>query len=541
MLPLCLWVTCVLARAEEYRHFENPLHEQHSVLVPLTSPVNWLPASLASLRCPTHTELGPDAGHTLERWLIQRPHNPNVPKVEGYLCHVAKWITRCEFTWYFSKTISRKIEPLDVSQTQCSDAIREYKTGSLTPGSFPPEVCSWAHTNDETLIAVTITPHSVTYDPYKNAYLDQLFIGGSCKDVYCPTLYQSTAWLTMSSGTPKYCDFPGNEPVELVLGYKDSMSGRFHEGLWLRGPHLAHEPFQRLCKKGFCGHEGFMTDRGFWFFIDNVVWQYNKSVLFMADITECNSDEPIQVSDDVTDPSTIRATIAELMWDLNCLNTLENILHHNKISLHDIFQISPQEPGPGPIYRIKDGSLETATVQLVRVVLDPKPRRECIGKYHTKTNEVCLGWSDWLLVGNQTYQGYNGITEVNGQLVLPPMRVIGRRWDEEYITKHHLHRIAHPVLGNLSRKVHENLHNVDLKHNPSNLGDLMGGWVVSAEHKVGAFFRTVGGTFMSLGVVLAFGIIVYLFIQLCRLLQKRRPSIPKAEGNELKATTAFGA
>nr|WAK77062.1 MAG: glycoprotein [Rhabdoviridae sp.] len=541
MLLILLVVSCVLANQRNYQHFENPLHDQRSALVPLNPPVKWLPASLDSLRCPTHTELGPDAGHTLERWLIKRPHNPKVPKVDGHLCHIAKWITRCEFTWYFSKTISRKIEPLDVSQAQCSDATRAYKSGSLTPGSFPPEVCSWAHTNDETLTAVTITPHQVTYDPYKNVYLDHLFAGGTCSDSYCPTVYQSTAWLATSGGTPTYCDFPGEEPVELVLGYKDTVGRRFHESFWLRGPHLSHEPFHMLCKKGFCGHEGFMTDKGFWFFIEDVVWQYNKSVLFMTDIRPCATEEPIKVSDDFPDPSEIRATISELMWDLNCFNTLENIVHHNKISLHDIFQISPQEPGPGMIYRVKDGSLEAAMVQLVRVILETKPRRECIGKYHTKAQELCLGWSDWLLIGNRTYQGYNGITEVDGQLIFPPMRVIGRRWDEEYIAEHHLHKVTHPVLGNLSWKIHENLHHVDIKHLPSNVGDLMGGWVVSAEHKVGAFFRTVGGTFMSFGVILAFGIIVYLFIQLCKLLRRRNTTRPKKEELEFKAATAFGA
>nr|WAK76834.1 MAG: glycoprotein [Yongjia Tick Virus 2] len=517
------------------------IYQEGGVLLPLSEDITWRHVKLDQVQCPFKGDQGPDEGQILEKWIVGRPRQRHDLKLNGYLCHKARWTTRCVYTWYFSKTVSRQIENLKVPDQDCASALKQQQEGQLPTGSFPPESCYWATTNDETVEAVTVTPHPVHYDPYTNEAVDTLFPNGRCGNLLCPTVYDSTVWMQGQNDLLEICSFKEDEPLEVVEGVKISGGMGIKVDLWITGPHLPHEKLLGICHKDFCGKSGLLTLSGTWFYLQQIVYKKNNSLDVLKHVPECNSTRLVGVLDEMEPYLQMRATLEEITWDMNCLATVDSIHHHNRASPHDLFQISPTHPGTGPIYRITSGGLEMGTAEYVVAEPERRPTRQCLGRYSTNTGKQCVGWKGWTQMENSTFHAFNGITERNGQIKLPKDRMATRDWGEEYIKKHPLSFYHHPSLGNLTRKITENiLHKVIKSHNV-NAGDLIGNWVTVVEDKVSSFFSHLGGSVVGLlSVILVVGVI-YMLIQIIHKIRTPRPQFHSRDMELQKPThSVFG-
>ncbi|AJR28541.1 glycoprotein [Nkolbisson virus] len=518
--------------------------ELHDVIgfVPDTDTLQWKPANLDTLRCPEAADPGPDDGAVVEKWVISRPRVNTFLGIKGYLCHYAKWVTRCEYTWYLSKTISRSIQPLDVTESGCQDAFKEYDAGRLVPGSFPPEACYWASTNDETVHAYTITPHEVIYDPYSNAKLDHIFLHGSCNKDFCETSHDSTMWIAKRKGEGSVCQFVGREDVEIIEGAKFSLR-KFQTKVWLRGPSLHNIPLDKLCKIDFCGKTGYRNQQGIWFSIDRVSWSKNHSLPIRQKAVGCKPGENVAVVDTNLPDSDLEATIEEMMWDMNCLNALETIQHHKKVSLHDLYQIAPQKSGPGLAYRLNDGHLEVAQAHYWSVQHPKRGKlsRTCLGARQADETSSCVKWNKWTHVANNTYHAVNGITEVDGQILFPKRRVLHRKYDPEYATRQSLRFIKHPVIDKFEDKATENIEHKDIISKDVNAGDLVGNWVVVAEGKLSEWFGGLGKSIISVVSLIVGLLVLYVIVKLCLYFRpKAKEKIGDMEMKLKKRSESFG-
>nr|UZT55170.1 glycoprotein [Barur virus] len=512
-------------------------------LIPDDKKLHWKTTKLDSIRCPEMGLVSNKGEQVVERWIIERPRTTGELRTKGKLCHLAKWITKCEYTWYFSKTVSRTIQNLEAHEADCKQAIQDYNKGKLTPGSFPPEACYWASTNEESVTAFTITPHEVTYDPYEDRYLDPLFVQGACLTDFCETVYESTVWLTESPGRQSSCKLVGDEPVEILESYRQNKAGDYKFGFWMRGSHIHHMPVSHLCKKEYCGRLGYVNQQGVWFHVTSVKWSYNETISFRHGIENCTQSPDLVVLDEEFNDDDLVATMEEMMWDINCLNAVENIQKHRRASLHDLYQISQRHPGPGIAYRLKDGHLESAQASFVALYApeDHMQTRECLGTVFESKQDRCHSWEDWTHIANSTYHAVNGITEVDGKIVFPEYRVLKRRWDLEYSLKHDLKQINHPVIHDITGKVHENIVHKEIKSHSVNAGDLIGNWVTVAESKIGEFFKGFSHSFVTISVFLITVLAIWIIIRCCQMCPGKKPSTIKSAKDEIPmVTTSFG-
>ncbi|AJR28418.1 glycoprotein [Fukuoka virus] len=512
-------------------------------LLPQDKKLHWKTTKLDSIKCPEMGLISNKEEHVVEKWLIERPRTTGKLRNKGKLCHLAKWITKCEYTWYFSKTVSRTIQNLEAHEDDCKQAIREYNQGKLIPGSFPPESCYWASTNEESVIAHIITPHEVTYDPYEDRYLDPLFVHGFCRTSFCETVYESTVWLTDSPGRQSSCKLEGDEPVEVLESYRHNKAGESKFGFWMRGSHIHHMPLSRLCKKEYCGKLGYVNQQGVWFHVTSVQWSYNESISFRHVVENCTESPDLVVLSEEFNDDDLAATLEEMMWDINCLNAVENIQKHKRASLHDLYQISQRHPGPGTAYRLKDGHLESAQANFVALYApdEHEQNRECLGTVLDHTGDQCHAWDDWTHIANSTYHAVNGITEVDGKIVFPEYRVLKRRWDLEYSLKHDLRQINHPVISDFVGKVHENIVHKEIKSHSVNAGDLIGNWVTVAESKIGEFFKGFSHSFVTISVFLMVVLTIWIIIRCCQMCKREKPTkIISAKDDIPMVTSSFG-
>uniref|UniRef100_A0AB38ZKA7 Glycoprotein n=1 Tax=Suncus murinus rhabdovirus TaxID=3139574 RepID=A0AB38ZKA7_9RHAB len=520
-------------------NFDEHYHSPPLVL-PIQNEREWKPANLSTIHCPDSSHLGPDEHRTIETWLVSRPKEQIKNQIKGYLCHKARWITRCEYTWYFSKTVSRKIEPLPPIELECKEAFSKKEEGLLLRKGFPPAECYWAGTNDEYYDQVDVSDHPATYDPYKDGVTDSVFIGGQCKKRVCETVHDSTLWIEVGTDSrPPACTFDEEEQLELVSGIKGAGGAKqkVQHSVFVVGTNYPFMDAKGACKFRYCGKDGMLLQNGLWFNILHTIRADGESeVGFWAALQPCSGDRTIGVLGEEFEIEALEATIEDILWDLECFKTLEDIIHHKRISLLDLFRLSRLTPGVGPAYTIKGETLfskEVDYVKAVKISDVEEPSASCAAHY-TKSNggSGCIKYTDFDSDGERKGHVMNGIMVIDGKVKLPHQRFHLRRWDPEFILKHSIHKVQHPVLGNLTTKIHDSIEEGLIKDHSANAGEVIGGWVQVATSKVSWFFKEIEKFVLAFVITL---ILILLFL-MCMKMKKKEPRKSKhdeSSGDEM--------
>lgn len=126
-------------------------------------------------------------------------------EVIGYLCSKTIWESKCDEGFLGGDTITYTLHKSPVSDSECTDAYRNFKAGETAPSPyFPPSYCSWMATNTKSLTFVTLTRYPVYIDPYENVMVDNVFLGHKCNSLICRTHYDNIKWITGDRG-PSVC------------------------------------------------------------------------------------------------------------------------------------------------------------------------------------------------------------------------------------------------------------------------------------------------------------------------------------------------
>ncbi|AJR28567.1 glycoprotein [Keuraliba virus] len=512
-------------------HYHSP-----PLVLPVPNNRSWKPVNLSTLKCPESSHLGPDTHRTLEKWLIFRPKSSILTKIEGVLCHKSRWLTRCQYTWYFSKTISRKIEPIPPTFQECQEAIKLKEEGILENLGFPPPNCYWARTNDEENILIEISEHPMTYDPYLDGVIDSILVGGKCSQKECETVHDSTIWIETQRDTrPSQCDMGTEEQLELVSGLKqiDGNKQKYQHSVFVVGTNYPFMDAKGACKLRFCGKSGMLLSNGLWFNIAHTILpKPEANSNFWSALPDCSSDKQVGVLGEEYEIEKLQATMEDIMWDLDCFRTVDSLAHHKKVSMLDLFRLAKLTPGPGPAYKLIEGTLMMKEVQYVKARRDTKEQANPLCAAYitesTSNQERCIDYSNYDQNGTYKGQVMNGILVTDGVLIFPHERFHLRQWDPEFIIKHDLQQVHHPVIGNFSKKLHDSIHNSLIKDHSANLGDVMGNWVKVAASKVSGFFKEIE-KFLIGGLLLV--VILLMVGLLCKCKCRRKPKAKNLKAN----------
>ncbi|AJR28453.1 glycoprotein [Le Dantec virus] len=498
------------AERNDDEHYHSP-----PLVLPLQNERTWKPANLSSLKCPEASHLGPDEHRVMEKWLVHRPKSSVLTKVEGSLCHKSRWLTRCEYTWYFSKTVSRKIEPMPPTKQECEEAIKRKEEGLLESLGFPPPACYWARTNDEENVQVDVTDHPMTYDPYSDGVVDNILVGGKCNQRECETVHDSTIWLeTQKEKRPSQCEMDVEEQLELVSGIKrvGGSKSKAQRSVFVVGTNYPFMDATGACRLKYCSKSGMLLSNGLWFHITRKISpESNENSKFWLTLSDCSSDKQVGVLGEEYEIGKLQATMEDIMWDLDCFRTLEDLSHHKKVSMLDLFRLSRLTPGTGPAYKLVKGNLMVKEVQYVKAQRDQGELANplCVAfMTESKNADRCIRYDEYDKEGPYKGQVMNGILINEGMVVFPHERFHLRQWDPEFIIKHEIKQVHHPVLGNYSSQIHDSLHESLIKDHSANLGDVMGNWVQVATSKFSWFFKEIekfiiGGALLLIFILIA--------------------------------------
>ncbi|AJG39200.1 glycoprotein [Wuhan Louse Fly Virus 5] len=485
--------------------------------VPLDHSKNWRPAKYQDLKCPK-----PQGDWQLKfiihtRWVTWRPDDISLDHIPGFLCHKAEWITRCEYTWYLSKTVSRKLKEETPSESECQDAVRLYEAGKQEAGSFPPEECYWNSVNDESVVKTIVVEHSIAYDPYKDCGVDEALVGGSCKKKFCDTKYSSVKWVQDVDHESQRCHNIIQEQLE-ILKRNDNKE---QDKSWVRSKSFPITEMDDACKMSFCGLDGIRLKNGIWFGFQKSRTDHSD----MGDIPQCVSGTEIGIPDKNYKEKEFEYELEDLQREILCLNVLDKLQLNQVISLYDLQYLRQDAPGYGNIFRVNNGTLEVTTGKYIKVYHaknDLSP--DCIGTYKDHSgDDVCVDWDEWLPIEKDKDQGFNGIIRIKNKIIFPDDQLRASEWREELFDYFKVDKIHHPFLNNVTDVIHDDTDDENLIHDKTvNPGDAINNWVKVAENKVVNFFKELGIGIIIIVWIIAGIIFLFILFKLIRFCIKLR-------------------
>ncbi|QKV49534.1 glycoprotein [Bughendera virus] len=485
------------------------LSPYRNLLLPINSHSEWKPVNLANLTCPKPKLDWTIDFHQLATEQVYRLRDLSIGEIKGYLCHKAEWITRCEYSWYLSKTVSRRIRELSPSQSECEDGIHYIKEGRETSGSFPPEECYWNSVNDESEVKIILTPHSLTYDPYTDRGLDANLLGGFCKSRYCQTTHSSVMWIQDPESHTEPCTHMIAEKLT-VLSSKQGETGK----RWVKTTATPAMSLEKACKLRYCGVEGILLASGLWFGLPEESIEGHDN-LGVKEVCAASSEVGV-LQPDYFDKS-LEFKMEDLQREILCLQLLDKIKIQKIVNMFDLQYLRPHSPGFGHVYQVVNGTLMSASAQYAITTYPGEKTisRKCLGQFKDPSlNTLCVNWSSWLPMKDGVYQAFNGIIEKDGVILLPEDQLLEATWSPDMFDYIPLDKIHHPVYINISDIIHDGVDEGLIHDKTENPGDTLSGWVTIAKNKVLIFFETIGE---SLLIIIMIVILAWILLRLIKL------------------------
>ncbi|QIQ19243.1 glycoprotein [Taiyi bat virus] len=489
----------------------NLTENNRKIILPKETHYDWKPAHLDKITCPK-----PELDWTGEYkpvvvLNVLRPPNHKIGGINGFLCHKVEWITRCEYTWYLSKTVSRRIKEETPTEAECKEAIELHKGGRETSGSFPPEECYWNSVNDESDIKVSVTEHKIGYDPYRNIGLDDILIGGYCKDRKCLTTHSSVIWIRDGDMNP--C---GEMTLETLTVYTTLYN--YNTKKWVGSSTIKLSSLEKACTIKFCGVDGIMLSNGIWFHHNQGTDNRHLDVK-----EKCPENAEIGVLQPGYEIKWLDYKLIDLQREFLCLQALDKIRLQKVVTLHDLQFLRPHKAGPGAVFRVRNKTLETTHANYVEasMVDENELSRDCLAKYlNEQKKPTCIKWDNWIDLGSNKHQGLNGILEIKGSIKFPEDQLLEAEWEAEMFEYFKLDKIHHPFLQNISDMIHDDT-DEDLIHDKTvNPGDAINDWITVAENKIGMFFKGIGNDLIKLFYIALIVILIIVLVKICLICKK---------------------
>nr|QKV49611.1 glycoprotein [Kanyawara virus] len=486
------------------------LSQYRNLLLPINVHSDWKPVEIHNLTCPKPRLDWTVDFHQLATEQVYRLKDLSLGEVKGYLCHKAQWITRCEYRWYLSQVVSRRVKEETPTQAECEEAIHHFDEGREMSGSFPPEACFWNAINDESETKIILTVHDLTYDPYTDMGLDSNLVGGACKSRFCKTTHSSVMWIKDPKSQTEPCVHMIAEKLT-ILSSKQGETGK----RWVKTTATPAMSLEKACKLRYCGVEGILLSSGLWFGLPDSSKEHHDN-LGIRDNCPTNSEVGV-LQPDYFDNS-MEFKLEDLQREILCLQLLDKIKLQRLISMFDLQYLRPHNSGFGHVYQVINQTLMSTHAHYA-VTTYPGSNsltRNCLGQYKDSSmNTVCVNWSSWLPMKDGVYQGFNGIIEKDGVILFPEDQLLESSWSPDMFDYIPLNKIHHPFYYNMSEIIHDDIDERLIHDNSTNPGDAISDWVSVANNKVVHFFKQLGESIFIIILIILGANLTYKCVKLC--------------------------
>ncbi|AHB08864.1 G protein [Kolente virus] len=487
---------------------EKSDHLDGTILLPLRLSESWKPISVSSLECPHRAKRTGRFGVRHKVFNLTRFDHFSSGLVEGYLCHKIRWVTSCQKTWYFSATVTRRVEPLLPTEAECREAVNLEQHGILESGSYPPESCYWNSLNEEAVTEIHLTTHNVGLNPYTMEWVDSIFLKGSCKDQICPTEHSTVLWLKdPDQQTHNMCGTEVTEHAELMKR-ASSGSNISWSDYTLVSHHLPATTMEGACYLDFCGKEGIHLHNGIWFALPDISKLGPETLSRCPEDTKAGSVSPAYAEDD------LQFQLKDMKRDIECLNVLETIQATGTISFRSLQYFHPRDVGVHPVYRIINGSLEMATARYAIAHIPLEGNESCIGLVTENTRLKCVGWNDWIPVKENLKQGFNGIMSDHGRIIYPIRYLLGDEWNPEMHALQYVKFMPHPLLHPYSHQIKDKGRSELVMDHSQNVGDVIVNSAGTFFSRIGSFFSQAFDQLIHIAVILGIGLACYVAVKM---------------------------
>ncbi|ADG86352.1 virion transmembrane glycoprotein G [Tibrogargan virus] len=331
--------------------------------------------TLDGLTCPLDfNTFNLDSKDNMEAGTMCRPNPLSKDIEDGFLCYKDTWVTTCEETWYFSKTVKNHIIHEHITKDECFEALATYKLGKHVEPFFPAPSCYWSATNEERATFVNIQPHGVLLDPYSGKIKDPLIDSDNCDNDFCVTRSHQTHWLR--NRKPDIMERCNNEtwechPIKIYYGWVSKKKNQetsttfnyVQTGLVIESQYIGHVLMADLCIMTFCNRDGYLFPDGSWWEIKYSLYHAftkDHTVLNNAHkcgdrthgdhLTEFQRDKKVGYEDLEINLEGLEMRQKSRSINMMCLNRLAEIRNTHHINVLDMSYLTPKHPGRGLAY-----------------------------------------------------------------------------------------------------------------------------------------------------------------------------------------------
>lgn len=326
----------------------NPLY-QEGVMFP-SEAVHWKAGEISDLVCPPFAIM-PDFKKfgSVTAWLPTITHDVSVP---GYICQARVLITKCYKGFFGGWDLETINEDVQISDTECVDAIKTYLAGNQKIADYPQPDCHWMASSIASNQIISVTPTPSVYDPYKNGVVHSALMYSICTDPPCQTKKTGSKFYYDKTNVP-YCQKMYN--LHRTTLHYDFTNGSVH-GITSIDQYY---PGNIKCTMKYCGMDGFKTTNGIWFGLDGNS-SFKEAV---STAGQCDLHELVKEQADDSFAYSLDDKLVDRIKRDTCANTLMKVIESGKLTRSELMAFQPGHPGVHPVFRLNEGVLEVGSVR----------------------------------------------------------------------------------------------------------------------------------------------------------------------------------
>lgn len=420
-------------------------------------------------------------------------------EIKGFLCSKTIWEFVCNEGFFGGETHSYIIHKAAVSDRECLDAYKKVQNGEeLHIPHFPPDYCSWMAENSKSETYITLTQHNVYLDPYKNSYVDLIFLNHRCNQMICQTHYDNIKWITEKTDQ-KTCTEWYSVNGEMTLDDNKNLNWSYIEAEF-----IPKTPLSQICSGiSYCGVVGYVLPNGLFFSITNpsVFFNVERDVLVKRCLPNTEiSSHPLSSSIASAELETL-----EILFNTKCNDVVSKIRNGQNVTVYELGFLHPTYPGIGYSFINIKGRLYSAKSRFepldkYEIIHDKEPSLQFKDKGNN-LRSILIQNCTWLSVsnGSSLCRWYNGLLIAQDE-VIPP-----------YSTREEL-KVEMDIYSEIQPKFDHHIVLPDLTNDTINTSDQTDDPDYMNSDVIGSVTKWVGKWFHYLGFAITFiiiGVILY--------------------------------
>ncbi|AMJ52362.1 glycoprotein [Riverside virus 1] len=385
------------------------LEHQSTILFPTSDNVQWHEVTPNTLVCPIGDSYDKiESGVTIP---VKLPLIGTTINIAGSVCTFTKLSTTCSKGFFGGITLELHTEPLDVSESLCREEIQRVSEGAFSSSEHPTPSCSWMKSSTTSRTLISVTSHSVSYNPYADAFKSSIFLTGLCPSSVCRTHFYNRLWISDHS-IKESCNESQMLEGSLVIYYNTNHTVTS----W--SPDIYISEYDSPCTMNFCGRKGLRYPSGDWMALDRKdIPQQDWIGEYFYKIKDCPTGSQVNI---INDKELIQNAVLSLLdefLDHECEKVKDKITSGDMVSRTELQTLTPRYPGFHPVYRYSPGKFEMGLSLYQQVTVESSPNYPYI--IIRRSDGRLWSWPYWI-ASNTTdiIDGPNGLYIKNKTLIL---------------------------------------------------------------------------------------------------------------------------